>query len=408
MRIAYLTQPYPPMISGASIAAGQLAEEMAKRGHNVLVIAASDRDYAYTQISENLTVVRLKSANNPLRVGQRVMLAPRRQTLDALRNFQPDMIHVHEPLQMGVIGLEYAKRSRIPVTLTAHQLPGFVACYLPDKFFIREIVEKVLWLYSGWLLKRFSSIIAPTKTVSKIVKNKTGVKPKIIHYGIDLETFHPRTNAEETNTARIRYGLPFNAPIILYAGRLDMDKSVQRAILAAAEVVRHSDAHLLIVGDGNRKKHLMELCKNLGIESRTRFTGFISDKEELARIYRMSNVFITASEIETQGIVILEAAACGLPIVAVRATCIPEIVQHEMNGLLAAPGDIAAMSRALNRILNNSAAAQAMKIKSRSIAEKYSFETSFSKHEKFYRQMVRQKIRQGYASGKTVKVPFGV
>jgi len=77
MRIAYLTQPYPPMVSGAAVVAEHLAKEMANRGHDVLVIAASDKEYAYTQITGNLTVIRLRSINNPLRVGQKILLLPR-------------------------------------------------------------------------------------------------------------------------------------------------------------------------------------------------------------------------------------------------------------------------------------------------------------------------------------------
>ena len=283
MRIAYLTQSYPPMISGASIAAGELAEEMAGRGHTVLVIAASEREYAYTHIEGNLTVVRLSSLNNPLRVGQRILITPRRMVLENLQDFQPDLIHVHEPFQLGLLGLQYAKQHHIPIILTTHQLPWFIASYMPDKFHIREWVEKTLWLYASWLLKRFSSVIAPTKTVSRIIKNKTGVKPMTIHYGIDLLTFHPHAGMAEKYETRIQYRLPSNAPVILHTGRLDTDKLVQRALLAAAETISHSDAHLLIVGDGNQKRHLMGLCRSLGIESRAHFTGFISDKRELAK-----------------------------------------------------------------------------------------------------------------------------
>ena len=393
MRIAYLTQPYPPMISGASIFAEQMAKGMANRGHEVLVIAASDREYAYTQIEEDITIVRLRSINNPLRIGQRLLLAPRNMVMKTLQEFQPDVIHVHEPIQMGTFGLEHAKQHGIPITLTTHQLPWFIASYLPDKFFIREIAEAMIWLYSGWLMKRFSSVIAPTKTISKIIKHKTGVKTKTIHYGIDLETFHPHTSLKERKAARSRFGLPPNAPIILHTGRLDTDKSVHHVIHAAAESMKDSDAHLLVVGDGKQRDHLIHLCKSLGIEARAHFPGFIVDKEKLAEIYRMSNVFVTASEIETQGIVILEAAACRLPIVAVSATCIPEVVQHKGNGLLVNSGDINGMSSSITRILGDESAAQAMRSRSYDIAQKYGLRISISKHEKHYKQMLKQKVR---------------
>jgi len=101
MRIAYITQSYPPMVSGASFAVGHLAKGMAARGHRVLVITASERDKSYITLENNLTVLRLHSIHNPLRVGQRFLLYPRRAILRSLIKFRPDIIHTHEPLQMG-------------------------------------------------------------------------------------------------------------------------------------------------------------------------------------------------------------------------------------------------------------------------------------------------------------------
>ena len=113
MRIAYITQSYPPMVSGASIVAKNLAKNMAARGHKVLVIAASDRGRSYKIIDGNLNILRLRSYHNPLRVGQKFMLSPQGALLQALRDFQPDLIHTHDALQLGVICLLYKRIQRI-------------------------------------------------------------------------------------------------------------------------------------------------------------------------------------------------------------------------------------------------------------------------------------------------------
>src|SRR5574342_177558 len=97
MRIAYLTQSYAPMISGAAIAVEKLATGMAQHGHAVLVVAASDQEQPYALQQENLTLVRLNSTHNPLRVNQRFMRFPHFALLSALKKFEPDVIHVHEP-----------------------------------------------------------------------------------------------------------------------------------------------------------------------------------------------------------------------------------------------------------------------------------------------------------------------
>jgi len=385
MRIAYLSQSYPPMISGAAFFARDLAEAMARRGHQVLVIAASDKKYPYLDQKENLAVLRLRSFFNPMRVGQRFLLYPRRDVMKALREFQPDVIHMHEPLQMGLLGLEYGKRANIPTTLTLHQLPWFVASYLPER--IRPSVEAVLWTYARWLLKRFTSIIAPTQTISTIIMQMIGLDTNVIGYGLDLDIFHSSLSPDRESAARQKWNLPPGTPLILHVGRLDTEKRVDRVILAAARVMRESAAHLIVVGDGQQKKYLIQLCKNLGIAERVHFTGYILAGQGLPEIYRMANLFVTASEIETQGIVLLEAAASELPLVAVRATCIPEIVHHEINGYLAEPGDIHALAESMGRILKNPRLASAMGKQSRTLAERHDAQIKLEKHEKLYQQL---------------------
>src|SRR5690242_12402384 len=186
MRIAYLTQSYPPMVSGAAILVERLAKSMAARGHQVLVIAASDQNYPYASYQENLTVSRLRSIYNPLRVGQRFLFYPRLKILRALNEFCPDIIHTHEPLLMGQLGLEYAGSRCIPILLTVHQVPRFAAIYLPDIAGIRSALESILWAYARYIQRLFTRVITPSHTVSDLVTSKTGIPPATISNGISL------------------------------------------------------------------------------------------------------------------------------------------------------------------------------------------------------------------------------
>lgn len=389
MRIAYLTQPYPPMVSGASIVAEQLARAMAERGHQVLVIAASETGQPYTELSQNLTVLRLRSIRNPLRVNQRIMFMQRRAVLQALYKFKPEVIHVHEPLQMGLAGLRYAKGTNIPITMTSHQLPWFVASYLPNIPGLRAWTEKQVWKVARWLAAQYTIVISPTKTISNIIRQNTGIMPKTINYGIELKTFNAKRCKSETTSLRSKFNIPAHAAIILHTGRLDADKHADRVILASANAIKTVGAHLFVAGDGCEKPALIKLCKSLGIESQVHFPGFISNKRELAGVYRSSDVFVTASEIETQGIVILEAIACGLPVVAVRAACIPELVHDGINGCTVESGDISAMAKAIETIVQSPFIADSMKIKSLALAKKYDIQVSFTKHEELYLQIVK-------------------
>jgi len=405
MRIAYLTQSYPPMISGAALAVEKLATAMAQRGHKVLVIAASDRTEPYQTYQDNLTILRLNSVHNPMRVNQRFLLFPHFAIIKALKKFQPDIIHAHEPLQTAWAGSIYAQRHHIPITMTVHQLPAFAASYLPNMPTFRRHIESLLWMYARWLIKQFTSVITPSHTTSRLLTAFTGIKAMTVSNGIDLQRFHPPLASDDGTATRTRLNLPSNVPILLHIGRLDTDKSVDKVIRAATPAIRESEAHLVVVGDGCEKNSLINLCQVLGITHRVHFTGLITDHQYLSEIYRMASLFIMTSEIETQGIVLLEAAASGLPIVAVDATCISEIVHDQVNGYLTQPGDITGLSNRLITLLNNPGKARMIGLEGRTLVEAHDMHRTWSLHEKLYQESVKKTqtqlvLKQGQRLGK--------
>ena len=388
MRIAFLTQSYPPMVSGAAIVAKQLAQAMADRGHHILVIAASDRGAPYLTQSGNLSELRLRSIVNPLRVGQRFLHPDRHAILRTLRDFQPDLIHTHDPFQVGLTGVAHARLNNIPVMLSIHQLPWFAASYLPDVSGLRDSVETIFWNYARWLLKKFTVTLVPTQTVADIVAVRTGIRPRAISCGLDLRAFSASPlPSDRERILRYKFGLPAEVPVILHVGRLDTDKRVDRVIRAAAKTMSATDAHLLIVGDGREKPALIRLARSLGIAGRVHFPGFITADQGLPEVYCLASLFVSASEIETQGIVLLEAAASGLPIAAVRATCISEIVHHGENGFLSEPGDLDELSRSMTTLIQNPISAGKMGEASRCLAQPHDRQATLDAHENLYREL---------------------
>ena len=389
MRIAYLTQSYPPMISGAALVVEHLATGMAGSGHQVLVIAASDTSQTYVVEDVNLTVLRLKSVHNPQRVGQRFTPYSRRSVTTALQEFKPETIHSHEPLPMSLPAIRYAGEMNVPTVITIHQLPPTATRHLPG--YIQVGMEKLLWKYGRWYSKKFTALISPTETTSLQIRKILGRPVNTISNGIDLRVFHPSRSYAEKAATRRRFNLPADAPILLHVGRLDPDKNAERVIQAAVPLLRKDNAHLLIVGDGVRKPSLMKLCETQEIAERVHFTGFISTPQGLPEIYRVAHLFITASEIETQGLVLLEAAASGLPIVAVRATCIPEIVHDGVNGFLAESGDIQGLSQGMSTLLKDRNKAAQMGKASLALAQEHDNRFTIEAHERLYYQLVEQR-----------------
>ena len=388
MRIAYVCQSYPPMISGASLAVQRLAEGMAARDHVVLVMTASERGEAYTEEFDNLKVRRLRAFQNPLRVDQSFLLWDRNIISAEFKEFKPQILHLHDPLNLGVAGLVTARRLQIPVALTLHQVPRFVSAYLPNVPALQNTVESGLWSYGRWLLQQCEKVIVPSHAIAEEIHSHDIQRPNVISNGIDLHTFNPDPpDPSERETLCLRYGLDPDLPVVLHVGRLDVDKQANLVIRASAQAINQVDAQLLIVGDGRQREELIELCANLGIGRFCHFPGFVETNGDLPGLYRLAAVFVTASEIETQGLVILEAMASGLPVVAIKATCIPELVQDNVNGYLSQPGEVGQMSEQVLRILMSPNRAKEMGRVSRALAQEHSIDKSIDNHEELYQSI---------------------
>ena len=390
MRIAFITQSYPPMISGAALVVERLANGMAERGHSVLVLAASDKGHAYTKEIGNLRIVCLTSLPNPKRANQHFALLSFSKVARELKSFDPDIIHIHD-IFLGLEGVLWGQIMKVPVIGTIHQLPWFVNSYLPEVPALKQLAEDSIWSCTGWMNKHCDTLIVPTLTIAQTIHSEVGFKPVAISNGVDLSHFTPEpSNPNEKKKLCRKYNLDPNQPIILHVGRLDVDKNVEKVIEATAKTMQANDAQLLVVGDGECKKSLQKQAKQLGIRKKCHFPGFISTNEDLPGIYRLANVFVTASEIETQGLVLLEALASGLPIVAVDATCVPELVKDSINGFLVQSNDVGAFADSLTRLICNPARARQMGQRGRELAEKHSIQSALDRHENLYRKTIAQ------------------
>jgi glycosyltransferase involved in cell wall biosynthesis len=290
--------------------------------------------------------------------------------------------------------------------MTAHQLPWFVRAHLPNWKVLQDGIERGLWTYSSRVLSRYNAVVTPTRTIASEVYYRTGIRSQVIEYGLNPQLFYKATLSKTKEIAlRKQLGLPENVPVLLHVGRLDLDKKVDLVIRAAASALTDRNAHLVVIGDGTEKDNLINMCHEQGIGTRSHFPGFVDREQVLPDIFRLASVFVTASEIETQGLVLLEAAACGLPIIAVAATCIPEIVRDGVNGYLAAPGDVAGLAAHLQSLLDDPALARNMGSAGSLISQEFSLEKTLLAHEALY-QRAFSRLKPHYYSRKKARVVF--
>ena len=391
MKIAYISQPYPPMISGGGLVTQQLAKGIASRGHEVLVLAPSERGQAYADSTGSLKVVRLRSYPNPMRVGQCFSLWPRSEIASALQTFHPVVVHLCCLLNMGVCGALCARALGIPAVLTIHQLPWFVTTYLTTLPGLRQGIEAVLWSYGRWLLRRCQAAVAPSHTIADMVSARGNPRPQVISNGVNLRLFTPQPAfAGEREALCEAHDLAPELPVILYVGRIDKDKQVDLVIRAAARTLRSVRAQLLVVGDGRERAAVMRLSERLGIGQLSRFPGFVTAEGDLPGLYRLAAVFVAASEVEIQSSVVLEAMASSLPVITVRASSMPELVEDGMTGHLVAPHDVEAMAGRIASLLRDPSQAKAMGQAGRGKAENHSLDSSVKAHEHLYQSLAAQ------------------
>lgn len=401
MKIGFLCQQYPPMVNGPSLFTQRLAIELARRGHDILILTASPDGKMKETKEGNLTIVHLPSIFNPLRAGQRFMVFQNKKITYYLKRFNPDIFHLHDLLLCAPLAVHLSKHLNIPMTFTAHQLPWYIAEYMPNAFNLRTLSKNLMWMYAKWLIDHSEAVITPTETINKIIKTKIPCNPATISCGIDTNEFIPPPLPEnERNAICLEFGLDPNQPIILYVGRIDKEKRVDLVLRAAAKVIHKIPAQVLIIGDGKQLKKLKALSRALGIEEDCCFPGFIHHEHGLSKFYRMASVFVMACEIETLGIVALEAASSGLPVIAPDASCMPEIVLDKMTGFLFPPGDTQKLSECILRVLENPQLAMQMSTAGCLNAKSHDSRLVIEAHEKLYLSMINSFALKHKASSK--------
>ncbi|MDQ0245968.1 glycosyltransferase involved in cell wall biosynthesis [Bacillus fengqiuensis] len=258
----------------------------------------------------------------------------------SLQDFQPDIIHVATPFNMGLCGLHYAKKMNIPIVGSYHT--DFDQ-YL--KYYDLEFLSSLLWKYMNWFHRSLRCIFVPSPSTKEHLQPHGFTNVSIWSRGVDTALFHPYYDRFDV---RIKYNI--KRPYILtYAGRLAPEKNLDLLMKIARSLPAHikHQTHWLIVGDGPLKEELQKKA----LEHMT-FTGFLN-KEQLANIYAASDLFVFPSATETFGNVVLESLAAGTPAIAANAGGVKHIVQHDGTGYLCDPDSVSQFVHYITFCLEN-------------------------------------------------------
>ena len=319
LKIAIFTDSYFPYLSGVVRSIEILKKELEKEGHDVFIFAP---DYPTAVKKEK--VFRFLSFPAPTQPGFYLPIPFSRRLPTLLKNLKIDLIHVHTPFLMGSLGLLTAKRFNLPLIFTYHTLYDNYCHYLP---FGRKIVTPLIKIWNKHFCNKCEMVIAPSFFVKKILEKDGITSPiKVIPTGLPEIYFE---NKGDPQWLRNKFNFSKEEQILLSVGRLGKEKNIP-FLLEAMELItrKKTNVRLVIVGTGPEEHNLKSLCRQKKIEQYVFFTGKIDD-QDLLRCYYSADIFVFASLTETQGLVIAEAKATGLPILSLFS---PPIAENIFNG----------------------------------------------------------------------------
>lgn len=390
MKILIATETYYPNVSGVAVFSHNLAKKMVEKGHQVFVIAPSPKFEEYKEKMDRVEIFRLKSKVNRFRNGYYVSKFPFIKTAKILEEIRPDVIHLQDPAWIALSTLLKAKKMNIPIVVTNHFSLEYLLSYVPYLSFASPIFMKIVGGYLNWFYGKCDVLTCPTKVVAdNFQHHRVQSKIKVISNGVDVSRFLP--HYADANLIKRRYKIPLQKPIILYLGRLDVDKNMDTYIKSIPFVLQKLDAHFVIVGEGTERKKLEKLSVELGVKDNVTFIDFIPYEDSyLPKIYQASSLFVNPCPSETLSLVVLEAEATGLPVVAANSGALPEVVKNGENGLLFETGNEEDLAKKIITVLTNQSLSKRMGQKSLENVEKHIVDHTYNKFEEIYQNLSKR------------------
>ena len=359
MKIGFFTDRYFPQTDGVAVSVDLFAKALRKLGHEVTIFCPQA---PIGMKRHESGVVRFRSIPSVWYEDYRDTFPWTAANIHKIREYDLDIVHIHTPAQIGILGLRVALTDGIPIVSTYHtDLVEYLSVYkhifwglVPATFagllFIKDLrtIRNILVEFrhsvgSRQITKQFLKngltifhnycdlVIAPSQKIANLLKSYHTKSPIVVlPTGIDTHEKPAHWNLRDDIAATD------DTKIVMFAGRIGKEKNLDLAIKAFAHVVKKlPDTHMILIGDGPYREQLEYLCEELGIDSQVHFMGMQPHARVLAAMSQ-SDLFVFPSLTDTQGLVLNESAMMRLPMI----WCDPDISAVTINnetGLLSKP-----------------------------------------------------------------------
>jgi 1,2-diacylglycerol 3-alpha-glucosyltransferase len=368
------------MLGGVSTAVETIRTGLERLGHAAIVVAPRMPGGSRREPG----IVRVPAVPAPTYPDFSLPLPVLSRLARTLGELALDVVHAQHPFLLGGTAARLARQTGVPLCFTYHTLYDKYAHYVPLP---RSLVARQAIRWSTRYANLADLVLAPSETLARRLAGQGVRRPiAVLPTGVDLDRFCPG----DRGAARRRLGLPAEATVLLYVGRLDREKNLEFLLASLARVLaRRPGARVLMVGRGTRAAALRQEAARLGIGTRVAFTGGIPP-QEIPIYYQAADLFVFASTTETQGLAVLEAMATGLPVVAVRAPGTDEAVVDGVSGLLV-PEDSEAFARAVAGVLSDAGLVAKLHGGSREAAQHFAVPALTARLVELYRGLLDQR-----------------
>jgi 1,2-diacylglycerol 3-alpha-glucosyltransferase len=330
LNIGLFTETYYPEINGVANSVYMLKTELEEIGHTVYVFTTTTP--GAPEFEHN--VFRVPSLPCILITERRVGLFYQPKLASLIKKLNLDLIHTHTEFSLGIFGRIMAKELKLPTVHTYHTIYEDYTHYITHFKTLDKRAKAFVRVFTKICCNTVEQVIVPTEKVRELLLKYSVYRDiSIVPTGVNLKKFNPELYPkEEVLKLRQHFGLKAEDKVLLYLGRISKEKNIAEIIEAMPEYMRtREQVRFLIVGGGPEMENLKQSVAEQKMQDKIIFTG-PQPWDNIGLFYQLGDVFVSASQSETQGLTYIEAMAAGLPVVARKDKCLEDILEPGWNG----------------------------------------------------------------------------
>lgn len=331
MRVALFTEVYLPAVNGVVTHVKTLKEGLELLGHEAVIVTA-DSNVKKTRTDGDIIycpAIKLEKL-----YGYDVASPISADRLKAIKDFDPDIIHIHNEFGIGISGAMMARQLKIPLVYTMHTMYDDYVYYVANNEHLRELLTTVTHRYARILARAASAITGPSKKVENYFRRCGVYKPvTIIPNSVEVETFN-RDAIDRQKIAEVRekYGFSADDMVFCFCGRMGQEKNIETLLDFWAKNVKEDDGmKLLLIGGGPQLEEFSAHADKLGVNNTVKFTDRI-EHCNIPPYYAACDCYITASLTECHSISMMEGMATGMPVLTIRDELNADQIKEGVNG----------------------------------------------------------------------------